>query len=206
MERLMPRFPLREVEILQLAQKMIAGFKRHPEDFPAPYVSLDQMERELADAQAGLIKRQEIEAEARKVTTDTRRRFKTLRKTMVANLRYAEIQARKYPRLLHAIGWGPRRPKRPMRRPGEVRALRIVEERETAIVLRWRRPLAGGRVATYHIQRRRSGLGGWEDVGTSVATEAVLDNQERGVEYEYRVLALNKAGDGPPSSTVRAVL
>ncbi len=31
-------------------------------------------------------------------------------------------------------------------------------------------------------------------------------NQERGKEWEYRVIAANKAGDGPVSNTVAAVL
>ena len=201
----MPRFPLKEVEILQLARKMIEGFKNHPEDFSAPYVSLDQMERELADAEAGMVRRQEMEAQARDVTADTKRRFTTLKKTMTVNLRYAEIQTRKDPRALHAIGWGPRRSKQPLRAPGEVRDLQIVEEWETAILLRWKKPVDGGRVTSYRIQRRRP-RGAWKDVGMSVDPEATLENQERGVEYEYRVLALNKAGHGSPSRTVQAVL
>ncbi len=201
----MPRFPLKEVEILQLARKMIAGFKDHPDDFPAPYVSLDQMERELADAEAGLVRRQEMEAQAREVTADTKRRFETLKETMTVNLRYAEIQAREDRQALHAIGWGPRRSKQPLRAPGEVRDLKIVEEWETAIRLRWKKPVDGGRAASYRIQRRGAD-GGWQDVGMSVDTEATLEDQERGVEYQYRVLALNKAGDGSPSRTVQAVL
>lgn len=79
-------------------------------------------------------------------------------------------------------------------------------ELETAIALGWRKPVDGGRVATYRIQRRRAGKGGWEDVATSIATQVELERQERGVEYEYRVLAVNQAGVGPPSATVRAVL
>ena len=55
------------------------------------------------------------------------------------------------------------------------------------------------------IQRRRK-RAAWEDVATSTATEIELDHQERGVEYEYRVLGINKAGEGRPSSVVRAVL
>ena len=34
----------------------------------------------------------------------------------------------------------------------------------------------------------------------------VLINQERGKEWEYRVIAGNKAGDGPASNTVAVVL
>ncbi len=202
----MPRFPIKEAEILRLAQQMIAGFKRRPQDFLAPYVPVEQMERELANARQGLLKSTGTEAASREATAEKDRLFNRLAKTMSVNLRYSEYRARKDPLLLHAVGWAPRRPRRPMRAPGEVLELQIVEELETAIVLKWRKPVDGGRVAGYRVQRRRAGRGGWEDVSTAMGTRVILDHQERGVEYEYRVLAFNKAGAGHVSNTVRAVL
>ena len=86
-----------------------------------------------------------------------------------------------------------------------MRSLRIVRELEEAVALSWKKPVDGGRVTAYKIQRRRK-RAAWEDVATSTATEIELDHQERGVEYEYRVVGINKAGEGRPSSVVRAVL
>ncbi|MCI5227572.1 MAG: fibronectin type III domain-containing protein [Candidatus Electrothrix sp. AX2] len=43
-------------------------------------------------------------------------------------------------------------------------------------------------------------------VGTALETEITLNNQERGKEWEYRVIALNKAGESEASNTVTAVL
>ena len=40
----------------------------------------------------------------------------------------------------------------------------------------------------------------------AVESEIMLNGQESGVEVEYRVIARNKAGEGPPSNIVRAVL
>jgi len=44
------------------------------------------------------------------------------------------------------------------------------------------------------------------DVGLAVESEITLMNQERGKQWEYRVLAVNKAGEGQPNNTVMAVL
>lgn len=43
-------------------------------------------------------------------------------------------------------------------------------------------------------------------VGTALETEITLNNQERGKEWAYRVVAINKAGESEPSNTVEAVL
>lgn len=86
-----------------------------------------------------------------------------------------------------------------------MRSLRIVREEPDTIALSWKKPVDGGRVTGYKVQRRRQ-RAAWEDVATSMVTEIEPENQERGVEFEYRVLGFNQAGEGRPSSTVRAVL
>ena len=46
----------------------------------------------------------------------------------------------------------------------------------------------------------------WETVATAILSEIMLVDQPRGLELEYRIIAVNKASDGPPSNTVMAVL
>ena len=61
-------------------------------------------------------------------------------------------------------------------------------------------------MAAYRVQRRRRDGGDWIDVGTSVETAVTLRDQEPGAELEYRVIAVNRAGQGPASNVVRVVL
>ena len=56
----------------------------------------------------------------------------------------------------------------------------------------------------------------WQEVGTAILsacrdaqageTKATLVDQPKGKELEYRVIAINKSGDGSPSNTVMAVV
>jgi hypothetical protein len=55
-------------------------------------------------------------------------------------------------------------------------------------------------------KRRQRPEGAWQDVATAIETEATLVEQPKGAELEYRIIAINKAGEGPPSNTVMAVL
>ena len=55
-----------------------------------------------------------------------------------------------------------------------------------------------------HAMKKDAGV--WEDVGGSVDTVQTLSNQPRGVEMDYRVVAVKKAGIGQPSATVTVVL
>jgi hypothetical protein len=84
--------------------------------------------------------------------------------------------------------------------------LEIVREGKTSLDLGWKEPFDGGKVAAYKIQRRKRNDGDWADVGTSVKSTVRLDSQDPDVEWEYRVIAVNKAGEGPASNIVSAVL
>jgi hypothetical protein len=48
--------------------------------------------------------------------------------------------------------------------------------------------------------------GVWAIIDVVFDTKATLLDQDRGKELEYRVIAMNKAGEGMPSNTVMAVL
>ena len=77
------------------------------------------------------------------------------------------------------------------------------------IILDWDAPpdeTGTGAASAYKVQRARSGKDKWTPAGTAVHTTIVLKDQERGVEWQYRVIAVNRAGEGRESNVMTAVL
>ena len=62
------------------------------------------------------------------------------------------------------------------------------------------------RYQCFGIQRRRAGETKWTDIGSSVDTLELVQNQDRAVELEYRIVAFNKAGSGNPSTSIAVTL
>ncbi|MBW8014839.1 MAG: fibronectin type III domain-containing protein [Planctomycetes bacterium] len=54
--------------------------------------------------------------------------------------------------------------------------------------------------------RRERSDGPWADVATALLTEVTLVDQPRSMELEYRVIAVNKAGEGQSSNTEIVVM
>lgn len=125
---------------------------------------------------------------------------------MKTDLRYAENTVEYDNDKLMLIGWSGRRPKTALQPPGQTLLLVVVEQGEGWVNLAWKAPITGGKPGTYRILRRERPLGPWLDVATAVTCSANLTSQERGKEFEYRITAINKAGEGEPSNTVLVVL
>jgi len=119
---------------------------------------------------------------------------------------YAESTSRNDNGKLQLLGWGAPRSRTITGIPGQVRTLEVIREGKDWVFLDWKEPVDGGQVAAYKIQRRKRDSGDWVDVGIAVESEVTLNGQETGVEFEFQVIAVNKAGEGPASNIVRAML
>ena len=86
-----------------------------------------------------------------------------------------------------------------------MRNIKIEAEGDTWVILTWKPPAEGGAPGVYRIQRKRESQP-WEDIGISIDTKELCSDQPRGVELNYRVFAVNKAGTGQPSATVTVEL
>src|SRR5680860_178117 len=106
---------------------------------------------------------------------------------------------------LSLIGWGTA-VSSALQAPGQSRTLEAPRQGEGWVFLDWEKPADGGAVAAYKIERRERPSGDWILVSMAIESEATLNNQERGKDLEYRVIATNRAGDDVTSNTVATVL
>ncbi len=202
----MAQFPKSEAEILMLAQAIVNGLETNATVYPAPPVTFTNLSTAL-DAYVvakDIATTAQATAQAAIGTKDAV--LQTLVDDMKADLRYAETKVNFDDAKLKLLGWGGRTAAVALTPPGQTRTLEAPRQGEGWIFLDWKEPVDGGAVATYKIQRRLRPDGAWTDVGLAIDSETTLTAQERNKEWEYRVSAVNKAGEGAPSNTVMAVL
>lgn len=202
-------FPSRELDVVRLAQDVASGLTANPEAFPAPPAPAERLLEAVGKYNSARDVAIAAQASSLQGTASKNEALEELSELLKSNLRYAESVSRRDPSRLQLIGWGPprRRTLNGLAIPGQVMTLEIRQEGRSWVSLGWKEPFDGGPVSAYRIQRRRrEGGDEWTDVGTSVETVASLSDQESGVELEYRVIGVNKAGEGPASNVVRAVL
>ncbi len=200
------RFPKREPDLARLAHDLVNGLRANAEDFPSPPVSPDQLQQTLDTYDAAREAAITRYAHAVSGTQEKEEAMDSLIDEMKSTLRYAENTVNGDDGKLQLLGWGGRRARTANEVPGQVRTLELIREGKDWVFLDWKQPVDGGLVNAYKIQRRKRDGGSWMDAGMAVETETLLPDQESGIEVEYRVLAVNKLGDGPPSNIVRAVL
>lgn len=202
----MARFPDREAEVKALAQSMVAGLTANVADFPAPPVLPLDLQA-LLDSLITLSDDQvAAQAAAEQATTTKKAGLEELVTAMKADLRYAEDAVNYDDAKLTALGWGGRAAGTALEIPGQARSLEAPSQGEGWVFLDWKKPADGGAVAAYKIERREQPAGDWMLANMAIESEATLNNQERGKQWEYRVIATNKAGESIPSNTVAVVL
>jgi hypothetical protein len=202
----MARFPRTEAQIKALAQNIVTGLAANPADYPAPPIASVDLQAllvsfiTLCDDQVAAL------AAAEQATETKAAGLEELVTAMKADLRYAEDAVNFDDPKLTALGWGGMAASTALGVPGQPRSLEAPNQGEGWIFLDWKKPADGGAVAAYKIERREQPTGAWMLVSMAIESEATLNNQERGKDWEYRIIATNKAGESIPSNTIAAVL
>jgi len=202
----MARFPKKEAKVVALAERLWQGLWSNRPIYPTPPVHpiLIRIKSMIYSARREyLITKQ---AAAEEATTTKDEALEDLADAMKSDIRYAENTVDFDDDKLKLIGWAGRKAATPLAAPGQARLLEAPKQGEGWVFLDWKSPIEGGAAAAYKVMRRERPAGPWEEVATAVISEATLVEQPRGKELEYRIIAVNKAGDGEPSNTAMVVL
>ena len=202
----MARFPKPEAEIVALAQSMVSGLTDNAAVYPAPPVApldLTTLVNAYTTAKNAAIAAQAAAEAATAVKDDA---LEDLADAMKSDIRYAENTVNYDDDKLKLIGWAGKKAPTPLAIPGQARLLEAPRQGDGWVFLDWKAPVDGGAPSAYKVTRRERPAGAWEDVATAVITEATLVEQPKGKELEYRIIAVNKAGEGEASNTAMVVL
>lgn len=205
----MADFPKSEPEIVTLAQVMVTGLtggEGVPPAFPVPPVSPQNLTLALTAFTTARDAAMMAEAQAKQATETKNQALAQLVTFMKTDLHYAEDKVDGDDSFLRLIGWSGRRAPMPLQPAGQALLLEARRQGEGAVDLAWKPPVDGGKPHACRVQRRERPEGPWAELTTVFETQATLTDQPRGKEYEYRIIAANKAGDGEPSNRVMVVL
>ena len=202
----MAGFPKSEAEILALAQELVTGLSANVAVYPSPPVSVMDLATTINSYVSAKNAAIAAQATAEQATSDKEDALEDLTEAMKAEIRYAENTVNYDDDKLKLIGWAGRAARTDLAPPGQPRLLEAPRQGEGWVFLDWKAPSDGGKPSAYKVMRRIRPDGPWEDVATAVITEMTLVDQERGKEWEYRIVAINKSGEGEPSNRVMAVL
>ena len=204
----MPRFPKKEAQIQPLAMSIAVGLWNNNSIYPNPPVNPIALVGKMnlyINAKNSTIAAQ---AAAEQTTTDKTEALEILIEALKDDIRYAENTVDFDDDKLKLIGWAGKKAKTPLAIPGQCRLLEAPKQGGAGeggwVFLDWKAPADGGKPKAYKVQRR-SGEN-WADVATAIITEATLVDQPEKTQLEYRVIGVNKSGEGQPSNTVMVVL
>ena len=203
------QFPRTKPEIDAQVRAVLSGIAASPTDFPRATFDTKDLTALSAATAARAGERQQKESAFRLSVEAENDAYDAQNVELRRLLDLAMAAHKGNPDKLTALGWGA--PAAPAKRvPGQPRTLEARREASGTVFLDWKAPRktdGGGNVAFYRIERRVKGgeeFGAWQ--ATATASEAHLSGQPHGVEIEYRILAVNPAGDSLPSNAVALVL
>ena len=195
----MGKFPTKDADTTTLCRKMIIGYTTYPADFSHADVQTLQGDLTLFDDGAMAVTNAKA---ALKAAAQLFKTYRTrLRKNMMAQGKQSQLDTNNNPAKLAEIGWTPPSPKTPVVQPGEPRDFTAVVQNTTSVQFSWKAPAkgSGGKVRDYRIDRRES-TGGtmyndWHELVVVTGKKTLIRDQPRGVQLEYRVVAMNNGGE-----------
>ncbi len=226
----MPRYPRDKSAKLALYKAVKAGITANPGDYPSgvgdPF-DLTALNAQLTTLNTAVSDRQTKEGTFRVAVTVENDEFDDTDGIVRKLLDLAMATHGPDSPKLTLIGWAPTAPPT-SNIPGQPRNLEAIVQGPGSVFLDWKAPAPGGAtggglggggeegsppgaVSAYKVLARKRTLGGqqtqdWTLTATVIESEVTLTNLERGVEYDFEVVATNPTGDSLPSNVVTVVL
>ncbi|MBW1615109.1 MAG: fibronectin type III domain-containing protein [Deltaproteobacteria bacterium] len=195
------RFPLREADVLKLAERMEAGFSRNASTFSALPVPLHKFKQAVINYNLSINNFVSARSAMNKTSQAKKAARQKLVKIMKREIRYAENVATGDEEALDSVGWGKRRIPPPIEPPEACYNFKIDKEGKGWLSFSWEKTEEGGK-PTFYIIDRKTENGVWKKAGRALETKKDLVDQPIGILLEYRVIAANKAGESEPCDTV----
>jgi hypothetical protein len=179
----MATFPKAENDIVALADTMAAGFAAHAADFPS--VTPATLTAAITAYKTNRTSQEAAAATARVATATKDTKLDALTSVMKNCLKLSEVDTVAAPEKLAEIGWGPKADPQPTVAPGQPLALVAILEGPGCLTLQWAKPLTGGAVRNYLIQRRdklsSGAFGPWNMLLSVYTTEQYLTEDRKSV-------------------------
>jgi len=203
----MTQYPRTQSQIAALANSMIGGFTEHPDYFPhSDSTALQEALDEYNSSCAALV---DAQSQAAIAAGTKQEKLNKLQDIIKNQIKLSQVDCVDDPARLACIGWGQRKDAHPVSLPGQSYGLAIAAQCDCWLLLEWNKPPydTARPVRYYSIERRKAdGTDDWQSVATSINNELKLKNQPQMTRFEYRVKAVNAAGESMPSNTITAIL
>lgn len=201
------KFPTTIAGKMALANEMADGFEQNTNVYPAPKTDAAAQKDRLRSVQDKINAVTQLEAQLIAARVDLNGEIELMEDEMRDNLDYAEVTVGDDDAQLKLIGWSGRAEPQKLQPPGQARMLEILKQGAGWVQFDWKEPTGGGKVQVYKVLCREIKQGGdMKEVGSAIISEVTLVEQPRGVELEYAVAAVNKAGAGEPSNSITITL
>lgn len=201
------KFPQDLPGIQALGQDMANGFANNTDVYPEPPVKPEALKARLASVQNRINAITAAEAAVKAAIDAKDEEVAELVEEMKEDIDYAEYITKGDDAKLKLINWSGRAAPKPLEPPGLARSFELIGQGAGWVRFDWKEPKDGGNVQYYKLMRRELKSGGdMKEAGSSVPSEIIVVDQPRGVELEYAVVSVNRAGESQPSNSITIVL